>query len=232
MRSRTEPVRDASGPFGGGTGWAGRTPGAQPCEERHHLLVWLAGQLLHSPTLRACVPSVVGPAERAAYAGQLRKEVSEAPHPHVVAELAASLDARDPGRPAPSLPYTGDAPDARDLILALTTARAAVEAADGAVVLPAAGHVREFHPCVRPALEALMSGARPTLGDLAEPLRPHRRTGRGPRHGAGIQGRGRRLPPAPQSKPVQMSPDRAADPYGRSARRAPGRPARQRHHCK
>nr|WSW64686.1 hypothetical protein OG513_39700 [Streptomyces sp. NBC_00998] len=91
----------------------------------HHLLVWLAGQLLHSPTLRACVPSVVGPAERAAYAGQLRKEVSEAPHPHVVAELAASLDARDPGRPAPSLPYTGDAPDARDLILALTTARAA-----------------------------------------------------------------------------------------------------------
>ncbi|MER5412190.1 JmjC domain-containing protein [Streptomyces virginiae] len=67
-----------------------------------HLMVGLAGQLLHSPTLRANVPTVAGPAERTAYAEQLRKEVSEALHPHVVSEFAASLDARDPGaRPLP-----------------------------------------------------------------------------------------------------------------------------------
>ncbi|GGS39636.1 hypothetical protein Snoj_28200 [Streptomyces nojiriensis] len=46
---------------------------------------------------------MAGPAERTAYAEQLRKEeVFEALHPHVVSEFVASLDARDPGRPAPS----------------------------------------------------------------------------------------------------------------------------------
>ncbi|MEU9233549.1 hypothetical protein [Streptomyces subrutilus] len=134
----------------------------------HHLLVWLAGQLLHSPTLRANVPTVAGPAERAAYAEQLRKEVAEALHPHVVAEFAASMDARDPGRPAPSLPHIGDVPADPELVLALTTARAALEGADEAVVLRAAGHEWELHPSVRPVLEALASGARLTFGDLAE----------------------------------------------------------------
>ncbi|WP_329202861.1 MULTISPECIES: JmjC domain-containing protein [unclassified Streptomyces] len=134
----------------------------------HHLLLWLAGQLLHSPTLRAGVPIVAGPAERTAYAEQLRKEVSEALHPHIVSEFAASLDARDPGRPAPSLPYIDDVPADPGLVLALTTARAALEAADEAVVLRAAGHEWELHPSVRPALEALVSGARLTLGELAD----------------------------------------------------------------
>ncbi|MFD5489511.1 cupin domain-containing protein [Streptomyces virginiae] len=134
----------------------------------HHLLVWLAGQLLHSATLRANVPTVAGPAERTAYAEQLRKEVAEALHDHVVSEFAASLDARDPGRPAPSLPYIGDVPADPGLVLALTTARAALEGADEAVVLRAAGHEWELHPSVRPALEALVSGARLTFGDLAE----------------------------------------------------------------
>ncbi|MFD8023943.1 JmjC domain-containing protein [Streptomyces lavendulae] len=134
----------------------------------HHLLVWLAGQLLHSPTLRANVPTVAGPAERTAYAEQLRKEVAEALHDHVVAEFAASMDARDPGRPAPSLPHIGDVPADPELILALTTARAALEGADASVVLRAAGHEWELHPSVRPALEALVSGVHLTLGDLAE----------------------------------------------------------------
>ncbi|MFE9468625.1 hypothetical protein ACFYNW_34280 [Streptomyces virginiae] len=110
---------------------------------------------------------MAGPAEGAAYAEQLRKEVTEALHPHVVAEFAASLDARDPGRPAPSLPHIGDVPADPELILALTTARAALEGADASVVLRAAGHEWELHPSVRPALEALVSSAHLTLGDLA-----------------------------------------------------------------
>ncbi|MFF7300520.1 hypothetical protein [Streptomyces sp. NPDC008265] len=69
------------------------------------------------------------------------------------------MDARDPGRPAPSLPFIGDIPADGGLVLALTTARAAPEGADEAVVLRAAGHEWEFHPSVRPVLEALVSGA-------------------------------------------------------------------------
>ncbi|WP_265294131.1 hypothetical protein [Streptomyces sp. SHP 1-2] len=111
---------------------------------------------------------MAGPAERAAYAEQLRKEVAEALHPHVVAELAASMDARDPGRPAPSLPHIGDVPADPGLVLALTTARAALEGADEAVVLRTAGHEWELYPSVRPVLEALVSGARRTFGELAE----------------------------------------------------------------
>ncbi|MFJ3861623.1 JmjC domain-containing protein [Streptomyces sp. NPDC090085] len=57
------------------------TCGLTPATD-HHLLVWLAGQLLHSPTLRAAVPTVASPAKRAAYAEQLRKEGSEALHDH------------------------------------------------------------------------------------------------------------------------------------------------------
>ncbi|MCX4808765.1 hypothetical protein OG594_45695 [Streptomyces sp. NBC_01214] len=75
-----------------------------------------------------------GPAERTAYAEQLCKAVSEALHPHIVSEFAASLDARDPGRPAASLPYIDDVPTDPGLVLTLTTARAALEGADGAVV--------------------------------------------------------------------------------------------------
>ncbi|WP_051774843.1 JmjC domain-containing protein [Streptomyces sp. NRRL S-237] len=134
----------------------------------YHLLLWLAGQLLHSPVLRANAPIVGGPAERTAYAEALLKEVVEALHPQVVAEFAASLDARAPGRPAPSLPYIGDVPADPGLVLSLTTARAALEGADGAVVLRAAGHEWEFTPMVRCALERLVSGARLTLGELAE----------------------------------------------------------------
>ncbi|MBP0932406.1 cupin-like domain-containing protein [Streptomyces sp. KCTC 0041BP] len=74
----------------------------------HHLLVWLAGQLLHFPTLRA----------------------------NAVSEFAASLDACDPGRPAPSLPHIGDVPADPGLVLALTTARAELEGTDEAAVLP------------------------------------------------------------------------------------------------
>ncbi|WP_158820910.1 MULTISPECIES: hypothetical protein [unclassified Streptomyces] len=63
------------------------------------------------------MPIVAGPAERAAYAEQLRKEVSESLHPHVAPEFAASMDARDPSRPAPSLPYIGDVPTDGGLVL-------------------------------------------------------------------------------------------------------------------
>nr|WSW64562.1 hypothetical protein OG513_39165 [Streptomyces sp. NBC_00998] len=94
--------------------------------------------------------------------------MSEALHPHIVSEFAACLDARDPGRPAPSLPYIGDVPADPGLVLALTTARAALEGSDEAVVLRAAGHEWGLHPSVRPVLEALVSGARLTFGDLAE----------------------------------------------------------------
>ncbi|WP_331746103.1 winged helix domain-containing protein [Streptomyces virginiae] len=62
----------------------------------------------------------------------------------------------------------GDVPADPGLVLALTTARAALEGADEAVVLRAAGHEWELHPFVRPVLEALVSGARLTFGDLAE----------------------------------------------------------------
>ncbi|WP_412180990.1 JmjC domain-containing protein [Streptomyces goshikiensis] len=134
----------------------------------HHLLVWLAGQLLHSPTLHANVPTVASPAERTAYAEQLRKEVAEALHANVVSEFTASMNARDPGRPAPSLPHIDDVPADPGLVLALTTARAGLEGADEAVVLRAAEHEWELHPSVRPALEALVSGARLTFGNLAE----------------------------------------------------------------
>ncbi|MCX4546537.1 hypothetical protein [Streptomyces sp. NBC_01565] len=126
-----------------------------------------------SPTLRANVPTVAGPAERTAYAEQLRKEVSEALHPHVVSEFAAPWtpaipDVRDPGRPAPSLPYIGDVPADPGLVLALTTARASLEGTDEAVVLRAAELEWELHTSVRPALEALVSGTRLTFGHLAE----------------------------------------------------------------
>jgi hypothetical protein len=135
----------------------------------HHLLLWLANELLRSPTVRAGVPSLAGAAERTAYADQLRKEVSEALHPDVVAEFAASLDGRDPGRPAPSLPYVDGVPADPGLTLALTTARATLEGSDeGVVVLRAAGHEWELHASVRPVLEALISGARLTFAELAE----------------------------------------------------------------
>ncbi|MFE6086041.1 hypothetical protein [Streptomyces virginiae] len=50
----------------------------------------------------------------------------------------------------------------------ITAARAALEGSDGAVVLRAAGHEWELHTSVRPVLEALVSGARLTFGELAE----------------------------------------------------------------
>ncbi|MFF7300568.1 hypothetical protein [Streptomyces sp. NPDC008265] len=111
---------------------------------------------------------MAGPAERIAYAEQLRKEVAEALHDHVVAEFAASLDGRDPGRPAPSLPYIGDVPADPGLVLVLTTARPALEGADEAVVLHAGRHEWKLDTSVRPALETLVSGAHLTFGDLAE----------------------------------------------------------------
>ncbi|MFD9370704.1 hypothetical protein ACFWA6_23805 [Streptomyces sp. NPDC060020] len=78
------------------------------------------------------------------------------------------LDARDPGRPAPSLPHIGDVPAHPGLLLVLTTARATLEGADGAVMLRAAGHEGELNTSVRSAQEALVSNARLTLGELAE----------------------------------------------------------------
>ncbi|MET8751393.1 hypothetical protein ABZW32_15030 [Streptomyces sp. NPDC004667] len=54
------------------------------------------------------------------------------------------------------------------LVVALITAQAALEGTDAAVVLRAAGHEWELHLSVRPVLEALVSGARPTFGDFAE----------------------------------------------------------------
>ncbi|MFD8023960.1 hypothetical protein ACFV6G_26500 [Streptomyces lavendulae] len=63
---------------------------------------------------------MAGPAERTTYVEQLCKEVSKAFHTHVVSEFAASPGARDPGRPAPSLPYVGDVPADQGLILAVT----------------------------------------------------------------------------------------------------------------
>ncbi|MFD0271733.1 hypothetical protein ACFVGY_34955 [Streptomyces sp. NPDC127106] len=75
---------------------------------------------------------------------------------------------RDPGHPAPSLPHIGDVPADPGLVLALATARPALEGSDTSVALRATGHEWEFHPSVRPALQALLSGARLILGDLAE----------------------------------------------------------------
>ncbi|MFE5492596.1 hypothetical protein ACFQ7Z_21970 [Streptomyces virginiae] len=89
----------------------------------------------------------------------------------VQSEFAASLDARDPGRPAPSLPYIGDVPADPGLVLALTTTRAALEGSDEAVVLRAAGHEWEFHPSVRPALES-PAPACPSVSSPSAPVSP------------------------------------------------------------
>ncbi|MFK0238893.1 hypothetical protein [Streptomyces vinaceus] len=90
----------------------------------HHLLVWLAGPLLHSPhpareRLDHGRPCRAHGVRRAAGQGGGR---GGAPPPHRLG-VRASLGARAPGRPAPASRTSATSPADPGSVLALTTAR-------------------------------------------------------------------------------------------------------------
>ncbi|MFF4948666.1 JmjC domain-containing protein [Streptomyces chattanoogensis] len=65
----------------------------------HHLLTWLAGQLLTSPTVRATLPVHATPDSKADYVNTIRQEITRALHPDLIDEYTAAMDARDPAAP-------------------------------------------------------------------------------------------------------------------------------------
>ncbi|MER6218248.1 cupin domain-containing protein [Streptomyces sp. NPDC001674] len=131
------------------------------------LLQWLSRQLTGSATLRASLPVHASPADQTAYVEALRKEVTEALHPNVLAEYLESLDACDPGRPFPSLPHIETVPADEALILRLTTARASYHVADSGIVFRAAGQEWTLSAQTVGFLEPLVAGKAVPLGDLA-----------------------------------------------------------------
>ncbi|NBE53868.1 cupin domain-containing protein [Streptomyces boluensis] len=135
----------------------------------HHLLTWIAGQLLTAPTVRASLPVHATDVQKAEYVNEIREEITRVLRPDVIDAYTAAMDAQDPGRPAPSLPHVNGVPADKALHIHLTTARATLHpAAPDTVRLQAAGTEWEFRSQVAPALLPLVQGEAVTLGELAD----------------------------------------------------------------
>ncbi|MEU7643389.1 cupin domain-containing protein [Streptomyces huasconensis] len=135
----------------------------------HSLLTWVVGQLLAAPAVRATLRLNSSPEELEAYVEELRTEITKALHPRVLGEYINAMDARDPGRPAPSLPYVEGVPAEGHITIRLTTARASLLPGDapGTVVFRAAGEEWVLRDEIAPALESLMGVGPVSLGKLA-----------------------------------------------------------------
>ncbi|MFE0047590.1 cupin domain-containing protein [Streptomyces albireticuli] len=133
------------------------------------LLSWLAEQLLRHEEFRADLPRLAPEADQAAFLAVLRTLLTdELRDPGLLARYTRAVDARAPGRMAPSLPHLDGVPADRGLRVRMTTARAVLDTTSDAVLLTAAGATYEFAPAAGPVLRPLVEGHARTLGELAD----------------------------------------------------------------
>ncbi|GAA3056431.1 hypothetical protein GCM10020229_80230 [Kitasatospora albolonga] len=134
------------------------------------LITWLSEALRAHEGVRVDVPRFGTAAEQRSFLRDLAKLVaSELESPDLITRFAASRDATERARLAPSLPYITAAPPNPDLRVRLVTTRAVLDSGDGTTArLIAGGEEWTFAAKAEPMLALLLDGAMHRLADLAQ----------------------------------------------------------------
>ncbi|MEV6863510.1 cupin domain-containing protein [Streptosporangium subroseum] len=132
------------------------------------LIAWIGDQLRELDVVRADLPQFDSYGAQVEYLARLRKEITALlDRPNLLPDFFAHRDVTDPGRLAPSLPYLSGLPSEPDVTVRLLTPRAHLDGHGAAVRLRAGGQSWAFAAAAGPVLEALLTCAPFTLGELA-----------------------------------------------------------------